>query len=203
MYHGEKFNSISHLVGALFALAGGAVLITIAALDGSIAKIVSYSVYSATLFILYLTSTLYHSIPGPTKRIFRVLDHQSIYLLIAGSYTPYAMVSLDDRLGWWVLGIIWSLALFGMVMDGVRRHGRRIVSVLLYLVMGWFVVFALDDFVNALSAASMGWLIAGGLFYTIGVIFFALDSWYPWCHGIWHLFVIAGSTCHYISIFLL
>jgi hemolysin III len=203
MYQGEKFNSISHLVGALFALAGGAVLVTIATIDGSLAKIVSYSIYATTLFVLYLTSTLYHSIPGPAKRFFRVLDHQSIYLLIAGSYTPYAMVALDDKLGWWVLGIIWSLALVGMVLDGVRRHGRRIVSVLLYLVMGWFVVFAMDDFVNALSAASMAWLIASGIFYTSGVVFFALDKWYPWCHGIWHLFVIAGSTCHYISILLL
>jgi hemolysin III len=203
MYQGEKFNSISHLVGALFALAGGAVLVTIATIDGSLAKIVSYSIYATTLFVLYLTSTLYHSIPGPAKRFFRVLDHQSIYLLIAGSYTPYAMVALDDKLGWWVLGIIWSLALVGMVLDGVRRHGRRIISVLLYLVMGWFVVFAMDDFVNALSAASMGWLIASGIFYTSGVVFFALDKWYPWCHGIWHLFVIAGSTCHYISILLL
>jgi hemolysin III len=203
MYQGEKFNSISHLIGALFALAGGAVLVTVATLDGNLAKIVSYSVYATTLFILYLTSTLYHSIPGSAKNFLRVLDHQSIYLLIAGSYTPYAMVALDDELGWWVLGIIWSLALIGMVLDAVRRHGRRIVSVLLYLVMGWFVVFAMDDFVNALSAASMAWLIASGIFYTSGVVFFALDKWYPWCHGIWHLFVIAGSTCHYISILLL
>jgi len=113
------------------------------------------------------------------------------------------MVALDDETGWWVLAAIWSLALVGMVLDAVRRHGPRVVSVLLYLVMGWFVVFAMDDFVNALSAASMGWLIAGGIFYTSGVVFFALDSWYPWCHGIWHLFVIAGSTCHYFSILLL
>lgn len=203
MYQGEWFNSITHLVGAIFALIGGVVLITIAVIDGELAKIVSYSIYAATLFLLYLTSTLYHSFPGSSKKYLRVLDHQSIYLLIAGSYTPYAMVALDDKLGWWVLAIVWSLALCGMVLDAVRRHGRRIVSVLLYLVMGWFVVFALDDFVNALSAASMGWLIAGGLFYTSGVIFFALDSWYPWCHGIWHLFVIAGSTCHYFSILLL
>ena len=203
MYRGERFNSITHLVGALFALAGGAVLVTVAAMEGNSAKIVSYSIYAATLFALYLSSTLYHSIPGPAKRFFRVLDHQAIYLLIAGTYTPFAMVALDDETGWWVLAAIWSLALVGMVLDAVRRHGPRIVSVLLYLVMGWFVVFAMDDFVNALSAASMAWLIAGGIFYTSGVVFFALDSWYPWCHGIWHLFVIAGSTCHYFAILLL
>jgi len=203
MYHGEKFNSITHLVGALFALAGGAVLVTIATLDGNVAKIISYSIYATTLFALYLCSTLYHSIPGPSKNFFRVLDHQAIYLLIAGTYTPYAMVALDEKLGWWVLGIVWSLALIGMVLDAVRRHGPRIVSVLLYLVMGWFAVVVMDDFVSALPAASLGWMIAGGIFYTSGVVFYVLDNWYPWCHGIWHLFVIAGSTCHYFSILFL
>ena len=203
MYKGEKFNSITHLVGALFALAGGAVLVTVAAIDGDLAKIVSYSVYATTLFILYLTSTLYHSIPGPAKSFFRVLDHQAIYLLIAGTYTPYAMVALDEESGWWLMGIVWSLALIGMVLDAVRRDGPRVVPVLLYLAMGWVVVFATDEFLSALPAVSMGWLIAGGIFYTSGVVFYALSNRYPWCHGIWHLFVIAGSTCHYISILFL
>lgn len=203
MYKGERFNSISHLVGASMALVGGVVLVTNAAIDGEVQKIISYSVYAATLFLLYLSSTLYHSISGPAKSVLRVFDHQAIYLLIAGTYTPYAMVALQGSLGWWLLGCIWSLALIGMVLDSVRRHGPRILSVLLYLVMGWFCIFVLDSFVSALSPASLGWLIAGGIFYTSGVVFFALDSWYPWCHGIWHLFVIAGSTCHYFSILLL
>jgi hemolysin III len=124
-------------------------------------------------------------------------------LLIAGTYTPYAVVALEGNLRWWLLGSIWSLAGIGLVLDAVRRHGPRVVSILLYLVMGWFCVFIFDDFVSALSAASLGWLIAGGIFYTSGVVFFVLDNWYPWCHGIWHLFVIAGSTCHYFSILLL
>jgi len=203
MYKGERFNSITHLVGASFALVGGAVLVTTAAMDGEALKIISYSVYAGTLFFLYLASTLYHSIPGPAKPILRVLDHQAIYLLIAGTYTPYAMVALQGSTRWWLLTIIWSLAGIGMVLDAVRRHGPRIVSVLLYLVMGWICVFIFDDFVHALSAASMAWLIAGGIFYTSGIVFFVLDNWYPWCHGIWHLFVIAGSTCHYFSILLL
>jgi hemolysin III len=203
MYQGERFNSISHLVGASFALIGGVVLVTLAALDGELGKIVSYSIYATTLFLLYLCSTLYHSTPGPAKKLFRVFDHQSIYLLIAGTYTPYAVVALDTNLRWWLLGITWGLAAFGMVMDAVRRHGTRVLSVLLYLLMGWMCVFIYDDFANALSAASLGWMIAGGIFYTSGIVFFALDSWYPWGHGIWHLFVIAGSTCHYISILLL
>ncbi len=203
MYKGERFNSISHLVGASMALVGGAALVTHAAIGGEVPKIVSYSVYAVTLFLLYLSSTLYHSVSGPAKSLLRVFDHQAIYLLIAGTYTPYAMVALQGSLGWWLLGCIWSLALIGMVLDSVRRHGPRIISVLLYLVMGWFCIFVLDSFVSALSPASLGWLIAGGVFYTSGVLFFALDSWYPWCHGIWHLFVIAGSTCHYFSILLL
>jgi hemolysin III len=203
MYKGERFNSITHLVGASLALVGGAVLVTMAAMDGEAVKIVSYSVYAVTLFTLYLTSTLYHSFPGRAKSVLRVLDHQAIYLLIAGTYTPYALVALKGELGWWVFGIIWGLALIGIVIDAFPRGGPRVVSLLLYLLMGWFCVFALDSFVLALSPESMNWLIVGGVFYTSGVIFFVLDKWYPWCHGIWHLFVIAGSACHYFSILLL
>ncbi len=203
MYKGERFNSISHLVGASLALVGGAVLVTFAAMSGETDKIVSYSVYALTLFLLYLTSTLYHSFPGPAKSVFRVLDHQAIYLLIAGTYTPFAMVALQGSLGWWMLGTIWGLAAVGVVLDGLRRTGPRIASLLLYLLMGWFCVFAMDSFVNALSPASLGWLIAGGIFYTTGIVFFILDNWYPWCHGVWHLFVIAGSASHYFSILLL
>jgi len=200
MYKGERFNSISHLVGASLALVGGAVLVTFAAMSGEIDKIVSYSIYALTLFLLYLISTLYHSFPGPAKNVFRVLDHQAIYLLIAGTYTPFAMVALQGSTGWWLLGAIWGLAAIGVVLDGLRRTGPRIASLLLYLLMGWFCVFALDSFVSALSPASLGWLIAGGIFYTTGIVFFILDNWYPWCHGVWHLFVIAGSASHYFSI---
>jgi hemolysin III len=203
MYKGERFNSISHLVGASLALVGGAVLVTIAAMSGETDKIVSYSIYALTLFLLYLISTLYHSFPGPAKNVFRVLDHQAIYLLIAGTYTPFAMVALQGSLGWWLLGAIWGLAAIGVVLDGLRRTGPRIASLLLYLLMGWFCVFAMDSFVSALSPASLGWLIAGGIFYTTGIVFFILDNWHPWCHGVWHLFVIAGSASHYFSILLL
>ena len=203
MYKGERFNSISHLVGASLALVGGAVLVTFAAMSGESDKIVSYSIYALTLFLLYLTSTLYHSFPGPAKSVFRVLDHQAIYLLIAGTYTPFAMVALQGSLGWWMLGTIWGLAAVGVILDGLRRTGPRIASLLLYLLMGWFCVFAMDSFVSALSPASLGWLIAGGIFYTTGIVFFILDNWYPWCHGVWHLFVIAGSASHYFSILLL
>lgn len=203
MYHGEKFNSISHLVGASFALIGGAVLVTLAAIEGDVAKIVSFSVYAVTLFLLYLSSTLYHSFPGRAKPIFRVIDHQAIYLLIAGTYTPIAVVVLRSAGGWWLLGAVWFMAIFGMVLDAVRRTGPRIGSILLYLAMGWICVLALDSLAVLMPRESLLLLIIGGVFYTSGIVFFVLDSWYPWCHGVWHLFVLAGSISHYFAILLL
>ena len=202
MYKGERFNSISHLVGASLALVGGAVLVTLAAIDGDAIRIVSYSVYGVTLFLLYLFSTLYHSLRGTAKRVFRVLDHQAIYLLIAGTYTPLVLVALKGSLGWWLFGIIWGLATFGMALDALPRKGRM-VPVIIYLVMGWLCVFALDKIVAALPPASFAWLVAGGIFYTSGIVFYLLDHRYAWFHEIWHLFVIAGSVSHYFSILLL
>jgi len=203
MYKGEKFNSISHLVGASFALVGGGVLVTMAAMEGELAKIVSYSVYAATLFILYLSSTLYHSFPGRAKLFFRVVDHQAIYLLIAGTYTPIAVVALKSAGGWWLLGGVWAMAIVGMILDAVRRTGPRIGSIILYLAMGWICVLALDSLVVLLSPESLVLLFVGGVFYTSGIVFFVLDSWYPWCHGVWHLFVLAGSVSHYFAILFL
>jgi hemolysin III len=202
MYEGERFNSISHLVGASLALVGGAVLVTFAAMDGDASKIVSYSVYGVTLFLLYLFSTLYHSLRGPAKRVFRVLDHQAIYLLIAGTYTPLVLVALKGPLGWWMFGAIWGLAVFGMVLDALPRRGR-VVPLIVYLAMGWLCVFALDKIVAALPPASFALLLAGGIFYTSGIVFYVLDHRYSWFHGVWHLFVLAGSVSHYFSILLL
>jgi len=203
MYYGEKFNSISHLVGASLALVGGGVLVTLAAMEGDLAKVISYSVYAVTLFILYFASTLYHSFPGRVKKVFRIIDHQAIYLLIAGTYTPIAVVALRTVGGWWLLGGVWAMAIFGIVLDSVRRTGPRIGSLILYLAMGWFCVLAMDSLVVVLPSASLNWLIIGGLFYTSGIIFYVLDNWYPWCHGVWHLFVLAGSISHYFAILLL
>lgn len=203
MYYGERFNSISHLVGASLALVGGAVLVTLAAMDGEVARVVSYSIYAATLFVLYFASTLYHSFPGRAKKVFRVIDHQAIYLLIAGTYTPIAVVVLRSAGGWWLLGGVWAMAIIGMVLDAVRRTGPRIGSLILYLAMGWFCVLAFDSLIVLLPQASLVWLIVGGVFYTSGIVFYVLDSWYPWCHGVWHLFVLAGSISHYFAILLL
>ncbi len=203
MYYGERFNSISHLVGASLALVGGAVLVTLAAVEGDVAKIASFSIYAVTLFTLYLASTLYHSFPGRAKLFFRVVDHQAIYLLIAGTYTPIAVVVLKSVGGWWLLGGVWAMAIFGMVLDAVRRTGPRVGSIILYVAMGWFCVLAMDSLLVLLPQASLIWLIVGGVFYTTGIVFYVLDSWYPWCHGVWHLFVLAGSISHYFAILLL
>jgi hemolysin III len=202
MYKGERLNSISHLIGAVLALAGGAVLITFAAMDGDIRRIISFSVYGFTLFLLYLISTIYHSLPGPAKRVFQVLDHQAIYLLIAGTYTPFTLVALKGALAWWMFGAIWGLAAVGIVLDALPRKGARVVPIIIYLVMGWLCLFALDPILAALPPAGFRWLLAGGIFYTAGIVFFILDHWYPRCHGIWHLFVLAGSACHYFAILL-
>lgn len=202
MHKGEKFNSISHLIGAVLALAGGAVLVTFAALDGDSRKIISFSIYGFTLFLLYLVSSFYHGLTGPAKRIFQMLDHQAIYLLIAGTYTPFMLVALQGSLGWWMFGAIWSLALFGMILDALPSKRRRVVPIIIYLVMGWFCLFALDPMLAALPPEGFFWLLIGGIFYTSGVVFYVLDHRYPWCHGIWHLFVLAGSISHYFSILL-
>ena len=202
MYKHERFNSISHLVGAALALAGSVVLVTFAAIDGDTRRIVSYSIYGLTLFLLYLVSTLYHGLTGPAKRIFRVLDHQAIYLLIAGTYTPFTLLALKGTLGWWMFGAIWGLAVFGIVMDAWPRKGPRVVPVIIYLGMGWLCLLGLDPLVAALPPEGFLWLLLGGIFYTSGIVFFILDHWFPKCHWIWHLFVLAGSVSHYFAILL-
>jgi hemolysin III len=198
---GERFNSISHLVGAALALAGAAVLVVVASRDGDARRIVSFSIYGATLFLLYLTSTLYHGLsPGRAKRVFRVLDHQAIYLLIAGSYTPLTLVSLSGSTGWWMFGAIWGLAVLGLVLDALPLRGVRVLPMVIYLVMGWLIVLALKPLLAVLPRAGFVWLLTGGLFYTSGILFYALSHRYPWMHGVWHLFVLAGSISHYVAI---
>ncbi|MCW8841594.1 MAG: hemolysin III family protein [Gammaproteobacteria bacterium] len=198
----ERFNSVSHLIGAILALVGVVVLIVAAAERGEALRLVAFSIYGTTLFLLYLVSTIYHGLEGRAKAVFRVLDHQAIYLLIAGTYTPFTLLTLNGTLGWWLFGAIWGMAAFGLVLDAVVRDGRRILPVIIYLLMGWMVVLALDPLLAALPPEGFRWLLAGGLFYTMGVSFFILDHWYPWAHAIWHLFVLAGSVSHYFSILL-
>jgi hemolysin III len=200
MYKGERFNSISHLIGATLALAGVVVLLVVAAIDGGARRIVAFSVYGATLFLLYLVSTLYHGLPGRAKHVFRILDHQAIYLLIAGTYTPFTLVTLNGAVGWWMFGAIWGMAGVGMVLDALPRRGARVVPFFIYFAMGWLVLVALDPLLAALPRAGFYWLLAGGILYTSGIVFFALDRRFPWAHGVWHLFVLGGSVSHYVAI---
>ncbi|PKB19761.1 PAQR family membrane homeostasis protein TrhA [Janthinobacterium sp. 64] len=200
MYHGERFNSISHVVGAALAAIGGVILIVAAARTGDPWKIVSCSVYAVMLLTLYLTSTLYHSVRGKAKAVLQRLDHCAIYLLIAGTYTPFMLVTLRGPWGWSLFGVVWSLALFGIVQEYVYAKGARILSLVIYVAMGWLIVIGIKPLLAALEWNGFLWLVAGGLCYTGGIAFYATDHKLRHGHGIWHLFVLAGSSCHFIAI---
>lgn len=201
MYHGERLNSVSHLLGALAAVAGVAALVTAAAFVADTLTLVSVSIYGATLVLLYTASTLYHSFQGTAKRIFKRIDHFAIYFLIAGTYTPFTLVTLQGPWGWSIFGVVWGLVLVGLVVELLPFDHKRRVPVAIYLLMGWVVVVALAPLVRSLPPAGLAWLVAGGLVYSLGVIFYLLDGRVPHGHGIWHLFVLAGSVCHYVTIF--
>jgi len=200
MYYGEKFNAVTHLVAAVLALVGAIVLVVLAAVGGDPWKVVGVTIYGVTLLLLYSFSTLYHSLRGRAKNVLRELDHQSIYLLIAGSYTPFCLVTLRGPWGWSLLGIVWGLAVLGSLQELRQRSGARVLSVVIYLLMGWVVLVALVPLRQALGPAGFAWVAAGGLFYTVGIVFYALDTRLTHAHGVWHLFVIAGSATHYVAI---
>jgi hemolysin III len=200
MKKGEQFNSITHLIGAAAALAALVVLVVAASLQGDPWKIVSFSIYGATLLLLYVSSALYHSLRGKAKDVFRKLDHHAIYLLIAGTYTPFTLVTLRGAWGWSLFGVIWGLAVLGIVVDSLPQKGLRILPVVIYLLMGWLVLMALKPLLQALPSMGFVWLLVGGLFYTGGVVFYALDERVRHFHGIWHLFVLMGSISHYITV---
>ena len=202
VYYGERFNGITHLMGAVVAVAGATVLVMLAARLGDPWKIVSFSVYGAMLFALYTLSTLYHSTRGKLKRVFQKLDHCSIYLLIAGTYTPFTLVTLRGAWGWSLFGVIWGLAALGIAQEAWLGKGARILSLVVYVLMGWLSVIAVKPLIVALTPAGFAWLAAGGLFYTGGIVFYALDEKLRHGHGIWHLFVLAGSASHYLAILL-
>jgi len=196
----EHFNFLSHLAGAALALAGGVVLVVVAALHGGAAKVVASSIYALTLFCLYLSSTLYHGLNGRAKAVWAKLDHCAIYLLIAGSYTPFALVALGGAWGWSLFGVVWSLAILGVVQESCLARGRRLLSLTLYGVMGWMALVAADLLALQLGSTGYAWLLAGGLCYSAGLPFYLLDGRWPAAHGWWHLFVLAGSACHYVAV---
>lgn len=200
MSHNELFNSLSHIVGLAASIAGLVVLVVLASQQGDPWKIVSFSIYGATLILLYTSSVLYHSFDGPIKNLFRKFDHLAIYLLIAGTYTPFTLVTLQGVWGWTIFGIVWGLAVTGIAIDLLPNKGLRILPIIIYLLMGWIILIALKPLLKALTFAGFVWLLIGGLCYTFGILFYAFDSRWRYFHTIWHLFVLAGSACHYFSV---
>jgi hemolysin III len=200
MYHGERLNAWTHLIGAMLALLGTVWLLVLAVASGDGWKVLSISIYGATLVVLYSVSTVYHSVRGRAKRILQKMDHLSIYLLIAGSYTPFCLVTLRGPWGWTLFGIVWTLAVVGMLQEIKPRSEARVLSLVIYAVMGWIVLVAVVPLMTALGSAGFAWLAAGGALYTIGIIFFVFDERFRHWHGIWHLFVMAGSLLHFVAI---
>lgn len=198
----EIANSITHGIGAVLSVAGLTLLVVLAAIYGDVWRIVSFSIYGASLFLLYLASTLYHSIQHPRiKRVLRIFDHAAIYLLIAGTYTPFMLVSLRGPWGWSFFGIIWGLAFLGIAFKAFFIGRYEKLATAAYVLMGWLCVVAFKEMVATLSFGGMAWVVAGGIVYTLGVIFYAWEK-LPYNHAIWHLFVLGGSICHFFAILL-
>lgn len=203
MYHGEKLNSITHLVGSALAFMGMGALLTVSIQQHDPWMITSFSVFGCTLILLYTMSTLYHSFyPPELKKLFQKMDHQSIYLLIAGTYTPYMLVSLRGGNGPQLLAVVWGLAALGILLELRPSRRNEKFQLFIYLLMGWLAVLEWNNLKAAISTPGVMWLTAGGIAYTLGVIFYVLDhrDKLRHAHGIWHLFVLLGSLCHFISI---
>jgi hemolysin III len=198
----EIANSISHGAGVVAAIVGTPFLILHAARLGDAGYLIGSIIFSATMIVLYLSSTLYHSFhPGRLKHIFRIIDHSAVYLLIAGTYTPFTLGVLHGAWGWTLLVLIWSLALTGVALKVLRRMSHPVISTILYLLMGWIIVVAVDPLYTRLPVSGLAWLVAGGLAYTTGTAFFVADSRIRYSHFIWHLFVITGTTCHFFAVY--
>ncbi len=196
----ELANSLTHGLGLILSLVGGAFLIVFAVLRGDNWHVASCSIFVASLCLLYGISTLYHSVQNPRlKHGLRIADHSCIYLLIAGSYTPFTLTVMRGGIGWTLFGVVWAIALTGIIIKVFTEYRYGFISVLMYLVMGWLVVLAIGPTLKVVPVPGVLWLLAGGLAYTGGVVFFAMER-FPFNHAVWHLFVMAGSACHYLAI---
>lgn len=203
MYHGEKLNSLTHLAGLALSVAGLSILVTLAVAQGDPWKLVGFAIFGASLVVLYGSSTIYHSVRSPrAKAILRKLDHNAIYILIAGTYTPIALVTLRGPWGWTLLGLSWGLALFGIAQEMTLGRRTRRLSMLLYVLMGWLVLIAIKPLFAAMPLAGIAWLALGGVVYSLGIHFYLNDTRVKHYHGIWHLFVLGGSFCHFMCILL-
>lgn len=196
----EIANAITHGIGALLAVAALVVLIVMAAIHGSVWHIVSFSIFGATLVLLYFASTLYHSLThAKAKRVFHKFDHISIYLLIAGTYTPFCLTALRGWIGWTVLGVVWSCAILGAVLKAISVGKRIRLSTVLYILMGWVILVAIQPLYKAMPFNGFLFLVAGGISYTIGTIFFIRNQ-VKYNHSVWHVFVLGGSVLHFFAV---
>jgi hemolysin III len=196
----EIVNAVTHGIGAGLAIAALAVLIIFAAIEGTAAHVVGFTVYGITMVTLYLASTLYHGLTSAsTKQLFRKFDHMSIFLLIAGSYTPFCLAALPGWVGWTILGIVWSCAIAGIILKAFHTGMHEGASTFLYILMGWLIIPAIKPLYNSISFQTFLFLILGGIFYTAGTFFFLKDK-KQYYHSIWHIFVLAGSTFHFFSV---
>lgn len=197
----EIMNAVTHGVGALLAIAGLVLNVVFGALSGDAAKLAGGLVYGIMLVILFTASTLYHALTHPTaKAVFRVLDHTSIFLLIAGTYTPITLVTLRGTVGWTIFSVVWACAILGIVLNAISIERFKLFSMICYVAMGWCVIFAFPPLFRAMPLPGLVLLLAGGVCYTGGIVFYALRRRYM--HGIWHLFVLAGAVCHYLAVLL-
>ena len=192
-------NAISHGIGLILALAGAAYLIS-ASTRGTDWVVASCSVFATTLILVYLCSTLYHSLVVTRARhVLQILDHSAIYLLIAGTYTPFTLVPLRGTVGWLLFAFVWTLAVAGVIFKSFAVEKFAVASALIYLLQGWVIVFAVLPLLHALGWHGLAWLVAGGLAYTLGIVFFAFDR-FRYFHAVWHVFVLAGSVAHYFAV---
>lgn len=198
----EIAHSVTHGIGAGLSVAGLTLLVVLAVLYGNVYQIVGFSIYGASLILLYLASTLYHGIQNPrVKAVFKIFDHASIYLLIAGTYTPFLLISLRGRLGWTMLAIIWGFAILGVSFKVLFIHRFQVLSVFTYVLMGWLSVVLIREMWANIPPGGLVWLLVGGIAYTVGVIFYALQR-IPYMHVVWHFFVLGGSICHFFAVLL-
>jgi hemolysin III len=198
----EIFNALSHALGLIAGILAIPFLIARSVHFGNVGFLVGAGIFCASIVLLYISSTIYHFLPqGRAKRVFHVFDHSAIFLLIAGTYTPFALGVFEGALGWILFGAIWGIAAIGILLKTLIGTKYPIVSTSLYLFMGWIIVFAIKPLIAIAPMSVVMWLVAGGIFYTAGVVFYALDSLFRYSHFIWHLFVTAGTACHFVAIY--
>jgi hemolysin III len=202
MENAEQFNVLTSLAGVVAAVTGVAVLVPPAFRQGDPWKVVSFGIYGLSLLSLYTHATLYHLLSGKVKQVFKELDHDSIFILIAGTYTPFSLVTLRGVWGWTLFGLVWGGALIGIAKERWPGLLPRVPEMAIFLLMGWLVLIAIVPLVRALPLPGVGFLLLGGLFYTGGIFFYLLDNRIAWFHGLWHLCVLAGSICHYLAVCL-